>query len=442
MCVGVFVGLRVMAYDTGRGKHYRLLEDEDVRRWYGNICRGAESTGIVYLGTLGRVLEGLGLDAKQLVALSQKDLDDLVEDVVAGEFKRGIAPTTVKATRKVIVSWLAWNGRELGKRRGKVHRAHTQSNRRLRVPSREELRAVLHACDARAKVAVGFMALAGQRPQVLGKEGRDGLVLEDLLDLRVDGRIIIEKTPLRFRVRGSVSKTGIEYQAFLPAEACEYLTVYLQERINKGEALGPASPVLKPERSHKPFLSTHKTWQMLRPVLDAGGLQGQPPYILRSYYSSFMALAERDFNRDWKEFCMGHTSDVSRTYNVAKQLPDEIQEQMRQAFDRASRSLETATVRQVDPRRLAMRGLLLSQGRTPGEVDALDLENMDKAEFDALLAETMQPQASEAPAAVPATAVVVRQRIVALDDLDAAIMEGWLYKASLADGRVILEQSA
>ena len=430
-----------MSYED-RAKYAGLLEDEDVRRWYGSICRGAESTGRTYLRNLGRILEGLGMDAKQLLTLPQKGLDDLVEDVVAGELKRGLAPTTVKATRKILVSWLAWNGRELGKRRGRIRRAHTQSKRRLRVPSREELRAVLHACDARAKVAVGFMALAGQRPQVLGKEGRDGLVLEDLLDLRVmDGRVVVERTPLRFRVRGSVSKTGIEYQAFLPAEACEYLTVYFQERISKGEALTPGSPVLKPERSHKPFLSTVKTWKMLRPALNAAGLPDQPPYVLRSYYSSFMALAERDFNRDWKEFCMGHTCDVSRTYNVGKQLPQEIEEQMRQAFDRASRSLETATVRQVDPRRLAMRGLLLSQGRTPAEVDALDLESMDKAEFDALLADAFHAQAAPIPEpAGPATPV--RQRIVALDDLDAAIMEGWLYRASLADGRVILEQSA
>lgn len=419
--------------DTGRWQ--RLLHEHDgLRRWHRSLARRHKSTADNYLRNLGRTLDTKGERPWSILEKSQKEVDDLADDLIDDLLKRGLVPSTVGVFRKALASWLQWNDRKLSDRVRvpDVHRSQTK--RRQRVPAPEELRATLHAADARQRVAISFVALAGQRPQVLGNyEATDGLCLRDLVELRIEAdRVVIESVPMRFQVPASLSKTGQPYFAFLGQEGCAYLQAYFQERLAAGERLDPDSPVVRPRRGRRRFLrSCLVTRELMRPAMDAAGLRDQAPYVFRSYYSSHCMLAESEgWLRDWKDFCMGHTNDISRTYNMAKQLPPQFVESMRAAFTHAARHLESPAFNQEDPAKRMASLVLAAAGYEETELADLDVASTSDEELVGLLRARLQPAAGPI------------QRIVPLAELDGAVAQGWCFKAMLPDGRAVVESSS
>jgi len=67
----------------GRAKYASLLEDVDVRRWYGNVARGSRVTADVYLRGLGAFCQSFGRSPKNLLDMSEAELYNLLLDYVS-----------------------------------------------------------------------------------------------------------------------------------------------------------------------------------------------------------------------------------------------------------------------------------------------------------------------------------------------------------------------
>src|SRR2546422_3450361 len=213
-----------------------LLKDNDVRRWYENNRRGAAATADSYLRGLGVFCERMGVTPKQLVKMSNKVRDELIEDYIP---KFGAGAT--KYTVKVLKSFFArFPSRRIVLRPINLGRIPKPRRDAMRVPDVEELGTVFHAADLRAKAAISMMAFGGTRIECLGNyDGTDGIRLGDFPDAKfVDGNVILGPAPVRFIVRETLSKKDHEYFGFIGAEGAEYLTKYLLNRVvNGGEVL-------------------------------------------------------------------------------------------------------------------------------------------------------------------------------------------------------------
>lgn len=186
------------------------------------------------------------------------------------------------------------------------------------------------------KVAVSLMAFAGLRPGTMGdSRGGDGLKVKDLPEMEVrDGRVAFSKVPTLITVRKRISKIRKPYDTFSPAQACEYVRQYLEDRIREGEVLTPETALVtvsefnartprsggcafkKPCGEH---MSTSKVRRMVRVALRRSGF-GWRPYVLRRYFDTRMMLGEADglLIPDWRAFWMGHSGNIEFVYTLRK----------------------------------------------------------------------------------------------------------------------------
>jgi len=139
------------------GRHRRLLENPDVKRWYDNLARGSPVTADVRLRRLGVYCETAGTTPGELAGAGAKDVravDDMLMDHVSLLEGRGYAPSYINDILKCLRSWLAFN--------------YVRSVRRIRiknadipvtlqdevVPSKAKLGELLDSAPARAVVPI------------------------------------------------------------------------------------------------------------------------------------------------------------------------------------------------------------------------------------------------------------------------------------------------
>lgn len=422
--------------------------DPEIRYWYDNLARGSQQTAEEQIRVLWRYCrdehttpQDLAQEAKDNVRAAENRISNLITAMEAA----GKSPSYIQQYVTVSKSWLRHHNVLLA-RRFKIKNANaTPTLEGERVPTREELRAIKASATPRGRVIADFMALAGLRPEVLGDHrGRDGLRLGDLPDLKVEGYTAhFEQIPAIVRVRSELSKTGHGYFSMLPAEGCEDLCAYLEQRMAANERLTPASAVVAVKPGYekmgqydgpKPegFIVTRNITREVREAMRPR--YTWRPYVLRSYFDTQLLLAESNGKivRDFRVFFMGHTGDIESTYTTKKgRLPQELVAEMRRSFLEASVHLETVERRETgDPTLQMARALLELQGKTPAEISAMGLERKSKNALTALLVEAVT-----GPSGGP------RQRIVSLVELDGLIAAGWMFRQTLPDGRVVVETS-
>ena len=374
-----------------RRKYDFLLEDPDVRRWYDNLARGSRVTADVYLRRLGGFAVNRKIKPRELLSLSDKEISNLLMDFVGWSEKQGHAGSYIKSTLKAVRSWLQHNHRDITVKIKVKGADDTPTLRKERVPTREELRRIFLSGDKKARAASVLVAHSGLRIACLGNyRGDDGLRIEDIPELKIDGKeVVFEKTPAMVIVRRELSKAGHRYFTFLSEEGCEYLKDYLEERIRKGEELGPESPVITPKAASKPFITTTNIGDAIRGAIRKAGFPWRP-YVLRSYFDTQLMLAESKGHvlRDYRQFWMGHKGDIENRYTTNKgRLPEEVIEDMRSAYRRSQGYLQTMgepdTEEKNEERYRKM--FLRIAGFSEEEIEEIDLSGMDDQEFHELV---------------------------------------------------------
>jgi hypothetical protein len=360
------------------------LQDEDVRRWYENLCRSSKLNADVYLRRLRLFCEQRQTTAKKLVtigAANAKQVEDMLHDHVQQLETQEYAPSYIKGVLKAVKSWLSYNYVEL-KRKIKVANADMAVTLQdERVPTRDELKGVLNHASIRARASAGLIAFAGLRPQVLGNaSATDGLTVGDVPDLKiVDGKAVFQAVPAMIIVRSTLSKARHRYFTFLTSEGCEYVAAYINKRISAGEAINDSSAVVTVSQGYlmkgrnkdasKKFVTTPAITKEIReailPVIKAR------PYVLRAYFDTQLLLAESQgkIAHAYRQFFMGHKGDIEARYTTNKgRLPDELLTDMRRAFRESEPFLSTATEVQEQDR----KQLLLEMWREQAKLYGID----------------------------------------------------------------------
>jgi integrase len=335
-----------------RGKYRQLLtEDQQIRRWYDNVCRGSKVTADVYIRRLGAICATRNTNPAEMIKKNKEDegewLYNFLMDLVTDMEREGKAGSYISSNLKAVKSWLSHNGIEF-KRKIKVRGVDdTPTLREKHTLATNQLRELFQGSPPQTRCICALMAHAGLRPVSIGNyEGTDGLCVGDITDMQIgdDGVVTFLNIPAMVTVRRELSKAGHQYFTFLSREACEYVQEYLMQRIRSGEVLDASSPLVAPEKSRrKKFLGASVVGKHVRKRLRACKINARP-YDLRHTFATQLMLAESQglIMRDYRSFFMGHKGDIENRYTTNKHtLPQNVVEDMRASYSRSQKLLQS-----------------------------------------------------------------------------------------------------
>ena len=333
---------------TFKAKYEELLKNKEIRRWFDNLRAKSYLTATVYLRGIGYYCELNGLTPFAIIedAKTEKLRNDFMDFVRRLE-KEGKAGSYIARYKKVIRSWLGFNGIDYKVTANIAYENRAPRVEGERIPEKKELSKMLRSGSRRARVAMSLLAFSGLRPETLGNaEGNDGLRVSDFPEMRIDnGKVVFDKTPTMVNVRYTLSKAKNSYFTFLAQEGMTHLKEYLESRIAEGETLVPDMPLfrLDPQGrvSHK-FMRTQLATRDIRKAIKESGYSWRP-YVLRAYFATALDNAENKglISHPWRMFFMGHKGDIEARYSTNKRLPPDMIEEMRSAYAKASKFLET-----------------------------------------------------------------------------------------------------
>jgi len=411
----------------------RLLDDEDIRRWYENLARGSRATADINIRRLGAFCVAVEVSPAGLARLDERGVHNRILDFVSAEEARGVAGSYIVRTVKAAKSWLLHNGVKVD-RPVRVHGANeTPSLKDERIPTPLELRSILLAGTPRIRAACALVAFAGVRPEVLGNYlGTDGLRLGDFPELVIGKQdaIRFEKTPTVVRVRPELSKNANGYLTFLAREGCDYLLQYLEDRRRSGERLAVDSDLIHPDRATKRFIRTLNIGDAIRSAIRGAGFPWRP-YVLRHFFDTQLLTAESrgKVAHDFRVYWMGHVGSIDARYTTNKRrLPPDLVEEMREAYRRCEPFLSTLpTTSEKEAQARMSRTMLMGLGYTETEVAKVDLENLDVVGFQKLVTRKLGHGGAKS-----------RQRLVESEDLADYLEKGWTVVTAVNGHQVVL----
>ncbi|MCL4323548.1 MAG: site-specific integrase [Candidatus Thermoplasmatota archaeon] len=333
---------------TFEPKYKKLIENQEISRWFENVRAKSYLTATVYLRGLGYYCELTGASPESIIADAKSGTlrKDFMEFVRKME-RDGKAGSYIARYKKVLRSWLGFNGIDF---KFGVNIAYENRSPRVegeRIPEKTELIKMLRNGTPRARLAMSLLAFSGLRPETLGNaEGTDGLKISDFPEMKiVEGTIEFEKVPTIVYVRYTLSKGRNTYFTFLGQEGITYLKEYLEARIKGGDKLKTETPLfgLDPQgRITHDFIRTQIATRDIRTAITGSGYSWRP-YVLRAYFATALDNAENKglISHPWRMFFMGHKGDIEARYSTNKRLPPDMVEEMRGAYVRASKFFET-----------------------------------------------------------------------------------------------------
>jgi len=420
-------------------KYERLLEDQDVRRWYENLEARSIITATVYLRTMGLYCALEKTTPKKILAEARsKRFRDEFTDFVRRMEKDGKAGSYIERFKKVVLSWTFYNNLDVKLKVNIKGTSETPTIANERVPSKDELSRILRMASPRGRVSIAMMAFSGLRPESLGDYlGTDGIRLEDLAEAKVsDGGVEFAKVPAVLLVRRTLSKARHPYFTFVGGEAMTYIQEHVQERTKSGERLTPQSPLLAfdPRGTRKnAFLRTALVTRDIKEAMTKAGFTWRP-YVLRAYCDTNMIVAESRglISHPYLQFLMGHKGDIEARYSTNKgRLPPSMIEEMREVYKKCepllSTKAESASEEQI---KKALREQFLAvAGFKKEEVERMSLGEMSDEELHDAVRQRLVGMM---------TGNGSRQRVVPIQEVRSFIGQGYEYVASLPDGGAIV----
>ncbi|MGP6220772.1 hypothetical protein [Caldiplasma sukawensis] len=150
---------------------------------------------------------------------NEKEFKDKFIDFIRKLEREGKAGSYIARFKKVILSWLKFNGISLQLAVNISGENETPTIANEIVPSKEELARILRKATSRGRVIMALMAFSGLRPESLcDYEGTDGLRSGDLKELKLSDEIGFNKIPVTVTVRSKLSKARHQYFSFLGEE--------------------------------------------------------------------------------------------------------------------------------------------------------------------------------------------------------------------------------
>ncbi|MDS0256229.1 hypothetical protein ApAK_00795 [Thermoplasmatales archaeon AK] len=177
---------------TIQPKYQELLLDEDVRRWFENLKAKSVLMATVVLKNLGHYCELTHTNPREILNKAKsndKDFRYEFADFVRDMGNKGKAGSYITRFKKVILSWLKFNGISLQLAFSISGENETPTIANEKFLCNEELARILRKATSRGRVVIAMMAFSGLRPESLGNyEGTDGLRLGDIKELKLSVR--------------------------------------------------------------------------------------------------------------------------------------------------------------------------------------------------------------------------------------------------------------
>ena len=384
-------------------KFDKIAMTEDLERWYNSMKRGSPITADVNIRRLEAFCTIMHVTPDQLTKMDTRKLYNLLMDFVTHAENQKFSPNYISSILKGVKSWLSHMDRDI-KKKIKITRAGVPVTvRNETIPTQEQLKRILQSADTRERAAVSLMAFSGLRPEVLGDYRRtDGLTIADIPDLDITNKkVSFTNIPARIMVREELSKSSKPYFTFLGPEGCSYLTAYLEERLNSSEILTKDSPVIVASKAalRNRFIRTINISDIIRGPIRGAGFQWRP-YVLRGFFDTNLLMAESKTGlpRDYRVFWMGHSGTMEAKYTTDKILPESVNEDMRNAYSKSLKFLETEIhgIKEEDLtkqlRETTIMTIEMALGVKFSNKDREDLAAMDTEDFQARIREISDKQ--------------------------------------------------
>jgi integrase len=455
-----------------------LDDDPDFRRWYHNLARGSEITAKETARVLYRFLKSHDMTPSSLVILARNDrrqIEDILSDWVTRLHRKNYSPNYIGNYLTAVRSWLNYNEIRLVRKIKIANRNATPTIEDERVPTRDELRAILNYAGERGRCSIALMSFAGLRPQVLGDmQGLDGLKAKDFPELQLkDNEVNFTNRPTRIVVRASLSKAGYKYLTFLTEEGCEYLKAYLEKRLATGEELQPDSAIITVKAGYEETgyrsaerVSGHITTKSVtKEIRDAMRPRFTwRPYVLRAYFDTQLLVAENHgkISHAYRQFFMGHKGDMEARYTTNKgRLPRSLIDDMRNSFRNCEEYLSTRPrSREEDPELTTIRTMVDSgvldldkpnvRSYLIGKLGIQDMEvrvaklRAQGYDDDASVARTLYGALGIDPLRIDTLTKKTEngdpKKIVSETELERHLAEGWDVQTVLPSGKILIRK--
>ena len=423
---------------TFQPKHRKMLENDEIRRWWENNRARSPLSADVLLRNLGLYCEINGTSPDGILKDAESaELKRQFSDFVRKMERDGKAGSYIVKFKHAIRNWLNFN--DITASFNGIYISGEYENPTLkeeRVPSKDELSRILRKATSRGRVAIAIMAYSGLRPESLGNyEGTDGLRLGDISNLAVSERIEVSNIPAQITVRSRLSKARNQYFSFMGEEGITYIRDYLEERMKSGEKLTPESPLLQFDvrgRRKNDFMRTLLVTRDIREAIQGAGLKIRP-YVLRAYFSTALDIAESKglISHPWRQFIMGHKGDIEARYSTNKRLAPDMIEEMRESYRKCLKYLETrvSEVSEDNAKQYLQQQLLLTAGYKQEEIDKMDLSVITNEEFQQILRDKLLGRMTDNGA---------KQKVINTGEIEQYLTQGYEFQAVLPDGRAVM----
>jgi len=434
-----------------KAKYAYLLKDGDVKRWFDNLNAKSVLTATVYLRALGFYCKLNKTDPKSVLKVAKtKTFRDGFMDFVRKLEKEGKAGSYIVRFKKVVQSWLSFNGLNVRLVVNIAGEYDTPTISNERVPSKKELEKIIRMATPRARVSIALMAFSGPRPGSMGNYvGSDGIRLGDFVEAELTRNgMKFTKRPTMLIVRKGLSKARHQYFIFVPDQALTYIQEYIGMRAKSGDELSGDSPLVAPEvrglRKNK-FLRTNLVTRDIKEAILKAGFSWRP-YVLRAYFDTNMIIAESEgkASHPYLQFLMGHKGDIEARYSTNKgRLPPGMIEGMRKCSKGCEPFLSTIAtpLEQSDIVKEAKVEALKTMAKSLLGIDLVEVKvakerglkrelNRDEelALFENELKKLREGKGNP-------------QRIVGEDELESHLADGWQFVSTLPSQKILIRKN-
>jgi hypothetical protein len=412
-----------------------MLKDEKIKRFHTNLSKGSIVTARMNVSRLGRFQDLTGVAPSDLVEMEPQRLTDmLIDKFDEFETKQKLRPSYIMEFKKTIKTWLAFNGKKIDLDNVKIRKI-TYSTDDEQVPTQDQLRTTLSIAPPKTKVMMSMIAFSFVRPEVLGNyDGSDGLVISDFKEMEIKGDLVdFTKIPTLVSVRDTISKNRRRYLTYLSDEGCECVKSYLEMRLRDGEKLTPESCLLPGVGK---FMSTDSIGKDIRRSMRKAGFQWRP-YILKSYGATQLDIGEAKgmVSHAWRAFWMGHSGDIEARYSTSKRLSPEFIDEMRASYAKVAQLLTTRKQASFPEDKIqegVRKELLMLSGYSEEEIGKM-------GDISAYSRDELSKMADEGNKRKLGLNGNGNQKVVAMEEVERYIEQGWEYAASLPSGKAIIK---
>ena len=442
-------------------RHKKLLENDRVKRWYENLKARSNLTSDIYLRNLGLWLEWTGMDSDTIIEMAKDHLEDFkgkIFDQVRKMEEDGKQGSYIAVSLRPLLSYLKFYDVVVRLNINIRNENRNMTVEQETIPTNEEMDSILQRANLRQRAIIGLIAFSGIRPGAIGNyTGDDGLRIGDIIDLKVDKNgVNFQKMPALMVVRAELSKSNKRYYTFIGTQSAKYLKEYLNQRIQEGEKLNSKSPVVRPDpnmsrlEEPKTFMMSTIVEREIKKAIVKAGFKWRP-YVFRHRFGVSLDASEGKgfISHSWRMHIMGHVGDIETTYSTDKPLPESVIDDMREAFKKCLKNIETEVkgISEEDKESLekVLTGTVLQKifGYTPEESEKLmqlSDEELQK-ELQKKLGNATDPESIRKKAMQDAREISKRknkQVMIPLTFVDEYFNQGFEFVSAIGSDRAIM----